>query len=92
MKRAGRGAVSVALAGLATAALGCTRPTIEAAAPSAAAPRESALNPSRPSLFIAGSGTNQWRYTDAPDADAFRHAAADAVAVGSRLSNTAMTG
>jgi hypothetical protein len=23
-----------------------------------------------PSLFIAGSGTNQWRYTDAPDADA----------------------
>jgi len=57
VKGAGRGAVSVALAGLATAALGCTRPTIEAAAPSAAAPRESALNPSRPSLFIAGNST-----------------------------------
>ncbi len=55
MKGAARGAVGVALAGLAAAALGCARPpAIEAAAPSAAA---AALNPSRPSLFIAGNST-----------------------------------
>lgn len=56
MKGAARGAVGVALASL-VAALGCARPAIEAAATSAAASAEPALNPSRPSLFIAGNST-----------------------------------
>jgi len=53
---AARGAVGAALAGLA-AALGCARPAIEAAATRSAASVRPALNPSRPSLFIAGNST-----------------------------------
>jgi lysophospholipase L1-like esterase len=57
VKRAVRGAGGDALAGFVTA-LGCARPprtaTVDAAARSAAA---SALNPSHPSLFIAGNST-----------------------------------